>query len=73
MTKMSTVPTDKKLIFEAESFGLDAARVTEIHQRSVIEKKRREIAWRRQNRRAIQAWNAWLEENGLPLEDLRPW
>ena len=27
--------------------------------------------WRAENAEAIKAWNAWVEENGLPLEEYR--
>ena len=27
--------------------------------------------WREENAEAISAWNAWVEENGLPLEKYR--
>ena len=29
-------------------------------------------AWLEENRDAIESWNAWVEENGLPLERYRP-
>lgn len=27
--------------------------------------------WREENAEAIKAWNAWVDENGLPLEKYR--
>lgn len=27
--------------------------------------------WRAENAEAIKAWNAWVEEHGLPLEEYR--
>ncbi|MBN9309585.1 MAG: type II toxin-antitoxin system CcdA family antitoxin [Devosia sp.] len=29
------------------------------------------LRWREENAEAIKAWNAWVEENGLPLEEYR--
>jgi post-segregation antitoxin (ccd killing protein) len=30
-------------------------------------------AWQVENRSAIEAWNRWIEINGIPFDDLRPW
>jgi post-segregation antitoxin (ccd killing protein) len=38
---------------------------------SAHEKRRKQ--WAIDNRRAIEAWNTWVEENGTPFEELRPW
>ena len=60
------------LIDEAKAFGTNISAVLE---RALVEEhreKRRE-RWQTENRPAIKAWNAWIEENGIPFEELRPW
>ena len=55
---------------DAEALGidlegaLDRALATEI-------KRERDRRWKQDNREAIAEWNAWVEENGLPLADYR--
>lgn len=55
---------------EAQSLGIDVAKVTEASLRKAIsdEKARR---WNEEHREAIKAWTRWVEENGLPLEKYR--
>ena len=62
-----------KLLAEAETLGIDVPKEIEIHLRVRIEKRKREFAWREQNRAAIEQWNEWIEKNGIPFEELRPW
>jgi hypothetical protein len=33
----------------------------------------RDAQWRDENREKIEAWNAWVEDHGLPLEKGRVW
>ena len=73
MPEVSVVRIDAKLVAEAESVGLDVARETELHLRSLVERRHRKVVWRRENREAIQAWNAWINENGIPFEEIRAW
>ena len=57
---------------EAKAFGTNMSALLE----QAIEDAHRTLRqkkWRDDNRAAIEAWNAWVEENGVPFEDLRPW
>jgi len=61
-----------ELADEAREFGTNMSAVLE----SALEDRHRDLRrqkWRDENRAAIEAWNAWVEENGVPFEDLRPW
>lgn len=51
---------------EARSLGLDPEAIAAAALRKAIgdEKARR---WQEENREAIEAWNAWVDENELPL------
>jgi antitoxin CcdA len=57
---------------EAKAFGTNMSALLE----SAIEDRHREMRrqkWRDDNRAAIESWNRWIEENGVPFEELRPW
>lgn len=60
------------LIEEARALGTNISSVLE---RALEEEHRRRRAqqWREESAPAIAAWNRWVEENGLPLADHRPW
>jgi antitoxin CcdA len=57
---------------EAKIFGTNMSALLE----SALEDRHREMRqqkWRDDNRKAIESWNRWIEENGVPFEELRPW
>ncbi len=60
------------LIEEAKAFKTNISAVVE---RALDEehRERRREKWRAENRPAIEAWNRWVEENGIPFEELKPW
>ena len=60
------------LVAEAKEFGTNVSAVLERALEKEHREKRRE-KWRAANRKAIEAWNEWIEENGIPFEELRPW
>jgi antitoxin CcdA len=62
----------KDLIDEAREFGTNVSAVLEQALDAEHREKRRE-RWRTENRSAIKAWNDWIDENGIPFEDLRAW
>jgi antitoxin CcdA len=57
---------------EAREFGTNISAVLERALEQEHREKRRE-RWRTENRQAIEAWNDWVEENGIPFEELRHW
>jgi antitoxin CcdA len=57
---------------EAKAYGTNMSAVLERALEEEHREKRRE-AWRAKNKKALDTWNRWVEENGLPFEDLRPW
>jgi antitoxin CcdA len=57
---------------EAKEFGTNVSAVLERALEQEHRQKRRE-RWRAENRQAIEAWNEWIEQNGIPFEELRPW
>ena len=64
---------DNDLVAEAETLGIDFPREIELHLRNRIEKRRRELFRREQDRNVIELLNEWIEKNGVPFEEHRPW
>jgi antitoxin CcdA len=60
------------LAVEAKEFGTNISAVLERALEDEHREKRRE-RWRNENRAAIEAWNTWVEENGVPFDEIRPW
>lgn len=65
-----SVRTD--LLDEAKAFETNISAVLERALEAEHRERRRE-EWQRRNRRAIENWNRWIEDNGLPFDELRPW
>ncbi len=61
-----------ELAEEAKAYGTNVSAVLERALQAEHRERRRE-EWRKANRAPMSAWNDWVEENGIPLEDLRPW
>jgi antitoxin CcdA len=57
---------------EAKAYGTNVSAVLE-RALSDEHSERRRQEWQRKNRKAIDIWNKWVEDNGLPFEELRPW
>lgn len=61
---------DPKLVSEAEALSVNVSRAAEIGIKAAI-KAEKERRWKIENRPAIEAWNAYVEEHGLPLAKYR--
>ena len=61
---------DTGVVSAARNAGLNLSQVCEAAIRDATSK---EIArrWQEDNRERIEAWNAWIDENGLPLAEYR--
>ena len=68
--KATNLSLDRALVAEAKDLELNAPRIAEdaITEAVRAEKNRR---WKEENREALETWNAWVRENGLPLEKHR--
>ncbi|WP_245544268.1 type II toxin-antitoxin system CcdA family antitoxin [Oceanicola granulosus] len=55
---------------EAEALGVDVSRAAEagVAAAARAERQRR---WKEENREAMEQMKVWVEENGLPLSELR--
>ena len=61
--------TEAELRTEARSRGLDATLEGSALRKAVADARGAE--WLAEGREALEAWNRWLEKNGLPLEEHR--
>lgn len=69
--KPTNLTLDQGLLSEARSFGVNLSQAAEAGLRRAV-KDARAATWKRENAKALEASNAWVEENGLPLEKYRP-
>lgn len=70
----------KPLNLSIDAELIDRAKGLDINLSQALESKLRDIVrdeetarWQREHKGAIEAWNRWVEENGIPLDDLRAW
>jgi antitoxin CcdA len=69
--KAVNLSLDTGIVAAAREVGLNLSQVCETALREAG-RKARERQWQEENREAIEAWNVWIEENGLPLSHLDP-
>ena len=68
--KSTNLSLDAHLVAEAKNLDINISRVAEESiARAVSEEKAR--LWKIENREKIEAWNEWVEKNGLPLAEFR--
>ncbi len=63
-----SLPSD--LIEEARRLNINISKACEQGLEREVAKTRAE-QWQEENRGAIEYWNAWVEEHGLPLAEYR--
>jgi antitoxin CcdA len=68
--KAVNVTLDTGIVAAAREAGLNLSRVTEDALRLAV-KQEEDRRWKERNRAAMQDWNDWLEQNGMPYADLR--
>jgi antitoxin CcdA len=61
---------DTGVVEAARAAGINLSQTCEaaLHAAARVERERQ---WQEENREAIEAWNAWTEEHGLPLAQYR--
>lgn len=63
-----TLPT--AMVEEAKALGINVSRACETGIQAALSAER-ERRWLIENASAIAAYNRWVEENGVPLEEFR--
>lgn len=68
--RATNVSLDTKLVAAARELGINVSRACEdgLAKQVSVERARR---WQEENREAIDHYNAWIEENGIPLSEHR--
>ena len=69
--KPTNLSLDQDLLSEARSFGVNLSQAAEVGLRRAV-KDAKAAAWKRENAKALEASNAWVDQHGLPLEKHRP-
>jgi antitoxin CcdA len=64
------IAIDPELLAEARRLGIDVEREIDLRLRESVERRKRQLAWREENREAIEAWNQEIEDHGLWYERL---
>lgn len=68
--KATNLSLDRALLAEARELGVNLSRSAEEGVRAAV-KAEKERVWKEENRETLEAWNKWVEKNGLPLEKYR--
>lgn len=68
--RATNVSLPAELIEEARRLDINISKACEQGLEQQVAKSRAE-AWQEENREAIDYWNAWVEEHGLPLAKYR--
>ena len=68
--KPTNVLLDANMVRDARDLGLSLSRACEQGLAAAL-KVERERQWLDENREAIETWNVWVKENGLPLAKYR--
>ncbi len=66
----TNVSLDQELVSEAKALGINVSRACETGLAASVRDERAR-RWVDENRPAMEYWNRWTEENGLPFDDLR--
>ncbi|UZK65536.1 type II toxin-antitoxin system CcdA family antitoxin [Sphingomonas sp. M1-B02] len=68
--KAVNISLDTGIVAFAREAGLNLSQVCEA---AIREATRKEMTrrWQEENRERIDAWNAWIDEHGLPLAEYR--
>jgi len=71
MNKRATNLTiDPVLLDEARALNINLSATFEASLRDAV-RKQKAAQWLEENREALEGYNAWIEQNGLPLEKYR--
>ena len=68
--KPTNLSLDARLIAEAKNLDINISRIAEDGIANAVAEEKARL-WKIENRQAIQSLNAYIEENGLPLEEFR--
>jgi antitoxin CcdA len=58
------------MVEEAKRLGINVSQACETGLQEQVQKALGE-EWKRENREAIESWNKWVAENGMPYDEYR--
>ncbi|GAA6177847.1 type II toxin-antitoxin system CcdA family antitoxin [Sulfitobacter pacificus] len=64
--RATNLSLDKELLKDAKALGVNISAAAEQGVRQALRD-----AWLAENRASMEAWDEWVEKNGLPLEEYR--
>lgn len=68
--RATNVTLSAALVDEAKALGVNLSQACEAGLARRVSETKAEH-WKRENRAAIESWNKWTDENGLPLAKYR--
>ena len=68
--KAVNLSIDAALLAEAKALKVNVSRAAEAGIAEAV-RKEKERRWKEENREAIEGWNRYFEENGLPFSEYR--
>ena len=68
--KAANLSIDADLLAEAKALSVNISRAAEAGISEAV-RKEKERLWKEENREAIEGWNRYFEENGLPFSEYR--
>ncbi len=68
--KATNVSLAENLLAEAKALGINVSQAAESGLANAVAEKRAEL-WVKENAKAFDCWNDYIEKNGLPLEKYR--
>lgn len=68
--KPTNVSLNAELVEEAKKLGINVSEACQGGLAAEV-KKAREAAWKEENRAAIESWNAYIREHGMPYDEYR--
>jgi antitoxin CcdA len=68
--KATNVSLPADLVEEAKRLGINMSQACEAGLSEQIRNAQKE-EWKRENRDAIESWNKWVAENGMPYDEYR--
>ena len=68
--KAANLSIDVNLLAEAKALSVNISRAAEAGIAEAV-RAEKERLWKEENREALEGWNRWVEESGLPLAKYR--
>lgn len=68
--KATNVSLAENLLAEAKALRINVSQAAEAGVANAVAEKRAEI-WLKENKKAFECWNTYVEKHGLPLEKYR--